>query len=379
MIRRLRRIGIVLLAAGSLAACLPFGGRPPSGSEKPPAVPGRVIGTGLPPGEFLTPVWMPDGWVYFAYRPKTEKSIVNDVWRVRPEGGQAELVRLEWPAGCARHSHGQMRRLPDNRLGVGRDCINDDPYTSWEDYAAYGAGTGPGERLSPVLPYPPFSPTWLPDLSGAYIEIGDICASIAPMSRERIKRFSGPATIDGHSWRLDQEFFGGRLADDGRTWADSTTPKVPEDCRRDGRASAPALLPSTSRLAFMASPASIGRSGWARLDQPWNLYVWPLRAWDQPDGQPRRVAGAFFDGLQLLARADGRHVILNARERMGGPRKLWEIDLDSGSKRVLASAFTMHDVALAPDERHLIFTVPKSNDTDDLFDMSMRVMDFGPG
>lgn len=58
----------------------------------------------------------------------------------------------------------------------------------------------------------------------------------------------------GKKWNLGQE-----EDDDG-------------DCKRIGRADWPIWSPDGARIAFVASPQSIGHSGFERLDQPWNIY-----------------------------------------------------------------------------------------------------------
>jgi hypothetical protein len=81
-----------------------------------------------------------------------------------------------------------------------------------------------------------------------------------------------PVTLDGKTWRLDEDVF-----------ANAT------DCSDRGRAVLPVLSPDERQLYFLASPESVGVSGsYAREETPWRLYRWTV-ADGRPSGDPQQV------------------------------------------------------------------------------------------
>jgi hypothetical protein len=202
-------------------------------------------------------------------------------------------LQLPTLPGCRRTEYLLPHPLPDGRLGLSRLCETQDVLKDHFDLIAVDPASGRIERRDGLGLYNPSGVTWQADLRRGFVAYySGICGSIAAVTGAGVQRSAGPTTLDGRAWRLDQDFF-----EPGDT-----------DCTPRGRADLPALTGDGRRLLFVASPESVGVSGQARIDVPWNLYLDDL-----PGGQPRAVARGFVSPTGLAMTADDRSVVVGGR------------------------------------------------------------------
>ena len=299
-----------------------------------------------PEGGLFGAAWLRDGWIYFGRSPavRSETSRV-ETWRVRASGGEPERVWLPGLAGCRVTEYMRADTLPDGRLGLARFC--EPPALSERTRIHAGAfdpRTGRYEPLAMLRDVNPSKVTWRPGLRSGYVShTSGICAGLAPLTRHGARRFPAPVTLDGRTWRLEDHFF---LPAD-------------EDCSGRGRADLPVLAPDSNRLYFLASPESMGVSGFARLDEPWNLY-----RWSPPGGSPEALLNGLYDPLGMAISPDGRSLALGAKR--GGGFGLWLVSTSDGSANHLASG-EFGDPSFSPDGHHLVALLIKDPDHADMY------------
>jgi Tol biopolymer transport system component len=333
--------GLLALAVTACSGIGPGGGR-----QEPP--PGRHVQT--PEGDLTGAAWLPDGRIYFARRTGGLGE-GPQIWSVRPQGGDARQLQLPKVAGCRRTTYRLPHSLPDGRLGLSRLCETEDALKDRFDLVAVDPASGAVEVLAPVGRDNPAGATWQRGLQRGFVAyFSDFCGSVAAVTRAGVQRSAGPTTLDGRSWRLDQDFFESGDA----------------DCTPRGRADLPALSADGKRLLFLASPESAGVGGERRLEIPWNLYLQDL-----PDGQPRAVARGFVKPTGLAVAVDDRSVVVGGQR--GGEKGLWRVDLATGKLGPVAKG-NLFDPTFSPDGRHLVVVLRHDADHAEL-----RVLDTPTG
>ena len=249
-----------LWVAAVLGAC-----SVPIGSTSPPMFDLAPATVSLPPGKVFGLAWLNDGWLVVNYRADPEGVFGSSrLSRFRPDGsGFAEIALPEDPT-CRLLEYIRPVALSDGRLGYVRECLKAGMSPGEEFEASLGAldlATGQTEVLAPVVSGVGYagiaSFDWDPTIGAGLISIGSgICQGIEWIDK------NGPRPIDLVVSDGDQQF---NLADEFR--------RPSTDCSATGRADDPALSPTDGRVAFFASPASVGREGHARLFAPSNLYI----------------------------------------------------------------------------------------------------------
>jgi Tol biopolymer transport system component len=104
----------------------------------------------------------------------------------------------------------------------------------------------------------------------------------------------------------------------------------------------------------------MGVGGFARLDQPWNLYRWSL-----PGGVPQPLLRDVGDPLGLAIAPDGRWLALGAT-RHGRRFGLWLVNTADGSADRLAFG-KLGDPSFSPDGRHLAVLLFNDADHGELY------------
>jgi hypothetical protein len=214
------------------------------------------------PADYVGVAWLTGGELLVALRsadqPNARLALVD--------ADSSEVVDVPVPPddGCMRELELSPQALPDGRVGFIHVCqhaINGIPPDD-TDLRAMDLISGEVETLMAVGPLGtsknvPYAITR--DLSLAVVGVGSICSYLVVN------------TPNGGSDRLTAE-----ISDDGGTF--SLADEIPPagDCPNNGRALQPTLSPDGSKLAFFASPASVGVAGRGRLDMPSNLYVLTL-------------------------------------------------------------------------------------------------------
>jgi Tol biopolymer transport system component len=332
-------LGGLLAVAVTACSGIGLGG----GRQGPP--PGRNVE--VPEGNLVGPVWLRDGRIYFGWDPGV--GALLQIWSVRPQGGDARQLRLPPHGGCRRTEYLSPHPLPDGRLGLSRRCETQDVLKHHFDLVAVDPASGRVEPLASVGRYNVASVSWQAGLQKGFVSFySDFCGSMAPVTRggAGVQRWPGPTTLDGHTWRLDRDFF-----EPGDV-----------DCTPRGRAILPLVTPDGGWLVFLASPASAGVSGWRRVETPWHLYLQDL-----PDGQPRAVARGFVKPTGMELAADQRSVVIGGRH--DGKQGLWRVDLAGGSITMIARG-NLANPHFSPDGRRLVAVLHHDADHPEL-----RVLD----
>jgi hypothetical protein len=327
-------LGVLLLV---LAGCAPIGDGQPKAS-----VAMRQVRT--PEGVLFGTAWLRDGWIYFGHQAGiTDKD--DQTWRVLASGGEPQRLGLPDRSGCRITEYLRADSLPDGRLGLARFCEAFAPGDPTRiDSGAFDPHTGRYEPLAPLGDVNPSKVTWRADLRSGYVShTSGICAGLAPLTRRGAQRFPQPVTLQGRTWRLE----------------DDVVLPADEDCSGRGRADLPVLAPDGSRLYFLGSPESMGVSGFARLDQPWSLY-----RWSPPGGSPKLLLGGLNDPLGLAISPDGRALALGAKRH--GRFGLWLVNTSDGSTNHLASG-EFGGPSFSPDGRHLVGLLHRDTDHDELY------------
>jgi WD40-like Beta Propeller Repeat len=281
-----------------------------------------------PAGHLFGTAWLPDGRIYFGHA--TDAGAQPETWRIPASGGGAEQLALPSVPTCRFTEFLHVTGLPDGRLGLTRVCHGSSPDRDAIDTGALDPRTGRYEPLAPLGDTNPSAVTWRKDLRAGFVSYSSaICAGLAAITRKGPRRVAAPVTLDGRTWHLDEDVF-----------APGDT-----DCTGRGRADLPVLSPDGRLLYFVASPASVGVSGTARLDVPWNLYRWP-----EPAGRPEPLLRDLGTPVGLAISPDGRQLAVCGQR--GGQYGLWLVDSSTGSSRKLADG-KLVDPSFSPDGRHL--------------------------
>jgi WD40-like Beta Propeller Repeat len=332
-VKRGALLGALLLV---LAGCVRIGG----GGQPEASVGRHRLPT--PQGSLFGTAWLGNGWIYFGH---SVGLAAGEVWRVPAAGGQPQRLRLPQVRGCRVTEYLRADNLPDGRLGLARFCqamAVGEPTRI--DAGALDPRTGRYQPLAPLRDVNPSKVTWRADLRSGYVShTSGICAGLAPLTRRGAQRFPLPVTLQGRTWRLEDHFF---LPAD-------------EDCSGRGRADLPVLAPDGRRLYFLASPASMGVGGFARLDQPWDLY-----RWSPPGESPQALVRGLNDPLGLAIAPDGRSLALGAKR--GRRFGLWLVNTADGSVDRLASG-EFGDPSFSADGRHLVALLSKGPDHAELY------------
>lgn len=272
-------------------------------------------------GALASPVWMPDGYLYFVFLPNAAppgQPLTTSLWRVRP-GGKAHRVRWKPSGVCPRADYGSLTRLPDGRLGLDRTCRPGGTARLVDDLVALDTKTLVESVLARFPELPAINLYSLkPGLADGFVsdETAE-CGAIWPVVHGALGQFPKPVTIDGHSWRLDQGM--GRALHEGLG-----------TCPGYGKATAPVVM-ADGELMFVASGAVQGvADGVTRENAPWGLYRWDLA------GQPHKVIGGIRHLTGYALSPDQRTVAIGGRIR--GTLGLWLVDLATGKARQVGGA-----------------------------------------
>jgi hypothetical protein len=221
-----------------------------------------------------------------------------------------------------------LTQLPDLRLGFSILCHRDGGI-EWPLMAMDRTGAQP--TILGSVDRQPMQFTYDDDLERGYVAFSSsVCAGILRFSR------MGQEIAD--IWVGDGE---------SRFRIDANLLESQGDCPAEGRADLPALSPDGGTLAFFASPDSIGHTGTARLDIPWNLFKITSAS-----GDAELVARDLLSPAALVWSPTGDRLLFNdgsSRESQG----LWIVDLATGETTQIAREF-LSKPAWSPDGRQVI-------------------------
>jgi len=178
-----------------------------------------------------------------------------------PDAHPARLTVAQEP-GCRLQEPAHPFRLPNALLGYVNECLGQGSTSRFTLFSRALDSTSV-MRLGTLDDYAVNNVTSAPD--GRRFLFGSssgICAGIAYAGIDHVE-FLPPtsAGTGNHAFRVDQ--------------AITTAP-----CDTTGRAEEPDWSPDGARVAMMVSPASVGVSGPARIDEPWDLVLMPAAGGD---------------------------------------------------------------------------------------------------
>jgi WD40 repeat protein len=255
-VRLLAVLSFFSLLAGCGQTDSPSGGATPTGNGA------RPLRIEPGPGSYNSATWLSSGWIVFSYEATVgDRDFVPEIFQVRPDGTNLRKINLPDNPTCRDTEYRSPNALPDGRVGLTQTCgvaIGTGPSAKYT-IVAYDLVSRSLETLVPLQDMiHPGAASWNQNLTRAIgAQSSGICSSIAWLTRTGPEYLTIEIRDGARHWRLDQEFTEGLSA----------------DCSSQGRASLPSWSPDGATIAFMASPASIGLSGQARLGAPWQLYL----------------------------------------------------------------------------------------------------------
>ena len=294
----------------------------------------------LEPGDFRSVTWLEERRVIVGFEPEPDHPR-GTLWSLDPDAPQLTELPLPESRDCRLVRYQSAHRLPDGRLGLARVC---DPFQEGSpDYSeftvsliALAPATGASTQLL-TMNSNPGAITWTPDQRHAVAGVGSfICQGITSVGPDGEKPIEVDVSDGSQHFRLDEELTRG-----------------PRDCEFTGRADFPAYSHQGDRLAFFASPASVGVEGQERLSRPWNVYVLP------EDGAPHIVVSAVTEPRGLVWTRDDRWIIFSGKVQSRGSGT-WAADASTGTL-VQISPQAVDWLDLSPDGMRLIGTA--SSDT----------------
>lgn len=311
-------VGLVMLAL--LGAC--------QGNQTPSQSVARQLA--VPADDYYGVAWLVDG-TQIVGRNVGESH--DSLLGVIEESGAAIVdLAIRPDPNCAREFALSPQALQDGRLSYVHVCqhaVNHQPPDD-EELWAVDIKSGKVERLMALGPLGTsqgVSYAVSPDRSEVFVGVGLICGYLVVSSR------------DGGADRLDVVI---RTDVASFSLADPIEPGG--DCEGTGWATQPTLSRDGSMLAFLASPAAVGRSGRARLEAPANLYLLDLHT-----NQVTSLLTDLTDLGQLAWSPAGDRLALAGRVR--GDAATWAVSIDGATKRLAPPA---RRLAWSPDGTHIL-------------------------
>jgi hypothetical protein len=291
----------------------------------------------LEAGDYRSVTWLKEDQVIVGFEADPDHPR-GALWGLDPDAPQLTEILLPEAPECRVVRYQSPHRLPDGRLGLARVC--DPLLEGTPDYSRFSVSlnavapvTGASTQLLTMSSNPGVI-TWTPDQRHAVVGVGTfICQGITTVGPDGEKPFHVDISDGSRHFSLDDELTRGA-----------------RDCDFTGRADFPAYSHEGDRLAFFASPASIGVEGQARLSQPWNLYSLPR------GGAPHLVVSSITEPRGLVWTRDDRWAIFSGEVQSRGSGT-WAADASTGTLiRISPQALDWLD--LSPDGMRLIGTGP---------------------
>jgi len=295
--------------------------------------------------EFAGIAWPSGNWLVVAFVPKPQDPAASvEVWRVHPDGRGFRRLPLPDDPRCERTQYLSPVSLSDGRVGLIKAC-DLDPHNSPipTSYSLVAVSPRDGE-INPLVTdkmlgyLRSFAAPGLsvsPDKSKAILSVGNLlCESLSFVDANGVKYLPIRVGSGESSWRLDEYFL-----------SDSRL------CTDLGRAGGASWSPDGEAIAFLGSPQSIGVSGVARLDAPWNLYVMAPGTW-----APHLVLADLTYPSEPSWSPDGRWLTFSGSVE-GNGEGTWLLNLDAGQLKRLTTVPVASPV-WSPDGRTIVGIVP---------------------
>ena len=350
---------LVALALGGCSA--PVGSTSPTLFDLAPAT------VPLPPGTVFGLAWLQDGWLVTNFRADPDGGFGSSrLWRFRSDGSGFAEIELPGDPTCRLLEYIRPVALSDGRLGYVRECavLGMDPGDELDaTLGSVDLRTGRTGQLAPVVSGVGASGIasfdWDPNIGAGLISIGsEICQGLQRIDQD------GPRPIDLVISDGDLQF---NLADEFQ--------RPTSDCSATGTADHPTRSWKDGRVAFLASPASVGVEGQARLDAPRNIYI----------ADPELTTASLrFSGIQqrggLAWSPDGRWLAFAGEVNDLG-EGAWLFDTTNSTLRRF-TGLDVSEIAWSPDGLR-IAAIEQTTDLNadrriDVFDLTTLLADTQP-
>ena len=315
MARRPSLVAITL----ALAACTSTGPDMPSESIQL----GRIATTDL--------VWTTRG-IYITEDATSLVSGGRNLALVELSGRKHEVALAGRPEGCLQIDYFRLDSIDDRVLAT-RHCGRSDPTVEVSllmlDESARTA------RPIMGLPFSPASLSAAPNFRRVLVSNSQgICSGFSLVTAEGIQELPAWVGAGSRRFRVDADV---RRGEPG--------------CADVGLADLPAWSPDGNRVAFLASPDSIGLGGFEKAESSWNLYVL--------DPESLGVSGPLLDEIyfprDLEWSPDGATLALSAQ--VAGDDGLWLFRPGDRSLARLDDAVVDH-LAWSPDGERIAVALP---------------------
>lgn len=315
MIYRSGQLGGMLLVILVTSGCVQI---PSHSASRELLVPNtRVPGESA---EWLGLTWLSDGRLVSGLFPNPDLDQRLDpdyvLMSIDPATGARARLDVPIPAEgtCRLRRVFDPNVLSDGRLGYTSECLGATVLQDIESHRALDLASGEATELAALNYQTSGDLTWNPTFTRAVISnSSSICAGMAWYFADAI--YPMPVTIrEGGS-----EF---SLAD----WYPGSTG---ESCTPTGRAYATDWSKDGTQVAFLASAASVGRDGFARLDAPWTLYFL-----DVEQSTARLIVANLYDPLTARWSPDGAWVAYATRAEAHGDA-IWLYSMEDATSYLI--------------------------------------------
>jgi len=218
----------------------------------------------------------------------------------------------------------------------------------------YNMSTGDQHPLmANPLGFNPSQFTWDPTMTrGLFSVTSGICAGIGAMTRQSVVDLALSIEVAGQAHLVQEHLHALGAA----------------DCSTEIRADLPAWSPDGLHVAFLASPQSLGQSGFSRTDAPWNIYlVGPS------EQQPILTLGGLVDPLALAWSPDSQWLAFSGDVSNRG-NGLWIYGVGTHELRRL-TAGTFLSLAWSPNGSQIAAVHDLGVVSTALFNTELRVFD----
>jgi WD40 repeat protein len=310
-----------LIAIGVLVSACSAGSKPTASFV--PKLTTEIVG-GVSPQV----AWLAGGQIVIEVFPTGSSD--GALWTLDPSTNALAPIDNPLPSGCIADTIHALSALSDGRLAFASDCFSGLPSPPTTTIRTYNPADSQIADLAPGLGITD-GVAWDVKTHSGLLSHGDqLCEGIVAVTPSGVRPMTGTFTVDGDTFDLADGFTAGSVG-----------------CTDTGRASGPALNPTSGDYAVLASAGSSGASGMARLNLPWNVYE------IDPAGRALgELASDLTDARELQWSPDGRWLAvigsLANDESVG-----WLINPATGIVTPF-SADPFSYMAWAPDSRHIL-------------------------